>query len=57
MTKPDNKHCSVLGRKQSRLDATLGYQNVAYDMERCTLKFATRSIWHAFLTLYMQIAL
>ncbi len=42
LTKPDKKHCSVLGRKQSRLDATLGYRNLAHDMERCALKFATR---------------
>jgi hypothetical protein len=47
MTKPDSKHCSVLGRKESRLDATLGYQNLAFDIERCKLKFATRLVLHA----------
>jgi hypothetical protein len=42
MTKPDSKRSSVTGRKQSRLDATLGFQNVSYDVARCQLKYTSR---------------
>ncbi len=38
---------ACMSKKGSRLDATLGYQNLAYDIERCKLKFATRFVLHA----------
>ncbi len=36
---------SVLGRKESRLDATLAYQNIAYDIDRVQLKYASRWVY------------
>ncbi len=42
LTKPDSRRCTVLGRRQTRLDATRGYQNVAYDVDRVQLIYATR---------------
>ena len=42
MTKPDSKRRSVVGRQQSRLDATLGFQNVSYDVDRLQLKYTSR---------------
>ncbi len=42
MTKPDSKQRSVLGRQQSRLDATLGFQNVSYDVDHLQLKYTSR---------------
>ena len=33
---------SILGRKQERLDATLAYQNMAYDIDRVQLKYASK---------------
>ena len=44
LTMPDSRRCTVLGRRQSRLDATLGYQNVAYDVDRVQLTYATRYV-------------
>ncbi len=41
MTMP-SKQRSVLGRQQSRLDATLGFQNVSYDVDRLQLKYTSR---------------
>jgi hypothetical protein len=43
LTKPDNSRLvSILGRKQERLDATLAYQNMAYDIDRVQLKYASK---------------
>lgn len=44
LTNPDNKRCSVLCRRQSRLDATLGFQNVSYDVARMQLKYTSRYV-------------
>lgn len=44
LTKPDSRRCTVLCRRQSRLDVTLGYQNVAYDVDRVQLIYATRYV-------------
>ena len=33
---------SILGRKQERLDATLAYQNMAYNVDRVQLKYASK---------------
>ena len=42
LTKPDSRLVSILGRKQERLDATLAYQNMAYDVDRVQLKYASK---------------
>ena len=44
LTNPDSKRCSVLCRRESRLDATLGYQNLAYDVARLQLKYTSRYV-------------
>jgi hypothetical protein len=45
LTNPDSKRCSVLCRRESRLDATLGYQNLAYDVARLQLKYTSRYVF------------
>ena len=42
LTKPDSKRLSVTSRKESRLDATLGVQNISCDVHRCQLKYTSR---------------
>ena len=42
LTKPDSTRCSVIGRRNSRLDATLLFQNLCCDVNRLQLKYATR---------------
>ena len=42
LTEPDKKVESVVERKAKRLDANLGYQNVAYDMDRVILTYSSR---------------
>ena len=42
LTKCDSHRSSNIDRSEARLDATLGYQNVANSIDRVQLIFATR---------------
>jgi hypothetical protein len=42
MTTSDSRRCSHIDRREARLDATLGYQNIAYGVDRVQLVYATR---------------
>jgi hypothetical protein len=42
LTQPNKKVESVVERKAKRLDANLGYQNVAYDIDSVTLTYSSR---------------
>jgi hypothetical protein len=44
LTNPDSKRCSVLCLRENRLDATLGCQNLAYDVARLQLKCTSRYV-------------
>ncbi len=48
LMKPDSKRLSVTSRKESRLDATLGTQNISCDVHHCQLKYTSRYSYSTF---------
>ena len=42
MTTCDNRRSCPIDRREARMDATFGYQNVAYGIDRVQLIYATR---------------